>query len=629
MKLQKLTRNFIGRVSLSMVFFLSLILALNSCDDKDENTPPEKAVLTFPDKDAVNIDQNVKLKWDAAIDKDNDKVVYDVYLGTKASPDAKVSNKQTTTEYLTSELKANTKYYWMVITTDPDGEMSKSEIRSFTTLNNSPGVVTLTLPANDANTVSQTPTLTWQAVTDPDGDNIVYDVYCGTEAIPVNKVSSDLAEVSYTCSENLNANTKYYWKVVAKDANGGSGSSAVNYFTTLNNSPHAFNLSLPENNSTNAELNVSLSWEASTDPDQDPVVYDVYFGTESEPVTKVSTGQSEITYTPSSDLNQNTKYYWKVVAKDDKGGEISSAIFNFTTKLIITKPVVTTKNISDSKFNVATSGGNITSNGNATITACGVCWSKNDNLTIDNCLGKTTESISDDFTSSLTGLLANTVYYVRAYATNIKGTSYGEVKEFRTPLETGTVTDASHNTYKTVKIGNQWWMAENLRATNYNNGSAITLVTDNSNWYSGGYFYSWYNNDSSNKEKYGALYTWGVATKDICPTGWHIPTKSEWTELINHLGGDQEAGGKLKETGTDHWTDPNYGATNESGFTAIPGGKRRHDGVFEYKGTQARYWSKSTQSTNGCYLLIRNYQKAAIVTDVNKKHGHSIRCVKD
>jgi len=162
--------------------------------------------------------------------------------------------------------------------------------------------------------------------------------------------------------------------------------------------------------------------------------------------------------------------------------------------------------------------------------------------------------------------------------------------------ETGTMTGNNGRIYKTVKIGNQWWMAENLRETHYCNGDTIPEVTDDSLW-----SHSWsvggrcsYENDENNADIYGYLYNWDAIFypgRDITPPDWHLPTHEDWQTLVDYLGGDSLAGGKLKETGTAHWNSPNIGATNRSGFTALPAGYREHDGSFKYLGSRAFFWS--------------------------------------
>ena len=183
---------------------------------------------------------------------------------------------------------------------------------------------------------------------------------------------------------------------------------------------------------------------------------------------------------------------------------------------------------------------------------------------------------------------------------------------FNPDLTYGTMTDQDDNVYKTITIGTQTWMAENLRTTKYRDGSSIPNVTDNTAWTNkttGAYCN--YNNTKSADTiaTYGRLYNWYAATdsRNIAPTGWHLPTETEWRTLIYYLGGFSVAGGKMKETGTTHWKTPNTGATNESGFTALPTGFRDYLGTtpigkFLSMGYDTYYWS-STPIDPNFYLL--------------------------
>ena len=210
--------------------------------------------------------------------------------------------------------------------------------------------------------------------------------------------------------------------------------------------------------------------------------------------------------------------------------------------------------------------------------------------------------------------------------------------------EKGTFTDQRDGqVYKWIKIGDQIWMAENLRATFYPDGSAIPLVTDNSAWKklddnNTDDAYCFYNNDPNSE--YGALYTYAAAIGDnwtrdnnvnqgVCPNGWHLPSDAEWQELIDYLGG--VAGGKLKETGTTHWNSPNTGATNESGFTALPGGGRdNYLGTFSTAGYVGYWWSASERSGTIAYLRYLHYYYAVALRDYGyKSNGYSVRCVRD
>ncbi|MEI6140954.1 MAG: fibrobacter succinogenes major paralogous domain-containing protein, partial [Mariniphaga sp.] len=194
-----------------------------------------------------------------------------------------------------------------------------------------------------------------------------------------------------------------------------------------------------------------------------------------------------------------------------------------------------------------------------------------------------------------------------------------------------TVSDIDGNVYNTVTIGTQTWMAENLRTTKYRNGDAIP--NDNGNWLplvTGAY--SWLNFDVANKAVYGGFYNWyAVAdSRNIAPVGWHVPTDAEWSTLITYLGGESVAGGKLKEAGTTHWYNPNTGATNESGFTALGGGFRYGGGSFTLFMKTCFWWSSTEFSTTDARTRYMNYEIGSIPTSENTKHyGFCVRCIRD
>jgi len=307
-------------------------------------------------------------------------------------------------------------------------------------------------------------------------------------------------------------------------------------------------------------------------------------------------------------------------------------------------PVIATSEVTVTAETSAQCGGNITSNGGATVTACGVCWSTSPMPTIEDNL--TNEgSGTGDFVSDIVGLSKFTTYFVRAYATNSAGTGYGDTVSFTAGK--GSVTDIDGNTYQTVIIGNQWWMAENLKVTRYRNGDKIPIVTDNVTWagLSTGAYCN-YDNDELHIETYGRLYNWYAVddNRNIAPLGWHVPTDEEWKQLEMYLGMNQsdadnthwrgtEEGGKLKEDGTTHWLSPNIGATNESGFTALPGGIRGNFGYFYSIGSYAGFWSSTkNSSTTSTYRYLDSDQSKIgrwISNYVYNQDGFSIRCVKD
>lgn len=294
-------------------------------------------------------------------------------------------------------------------------------------------------------------------------------------------------------------------------------------------------------------------------------------------------------------------------------------------------PVLNTVVTSSVKPTTANSGGSITNDGGAIITARGVCWSITQNPTTAD--GKTSDGTgTGTFTSAITGLTSTTTYYVRAYATNSAGTSYGNELSFKT--FTGTVSDVDGNEYNTITIGTQTWMAENLKTTKYRNSDLLGTTTPATLNITGESTpkYQWAcDGNESNVATYGRLYTWYAVTdtRNVCPTGWHVPNDSEWASLATFLGGDGVAGSKLKETGTTHFTTSNTGATNETGFTALPGGMRG-DNVFAMKGEDAGFWSSTEQSAAAAYeRWVTNKSGDFFKGGYVKSAGIGIRCLKD
>jgi uncharacterized protein (TIGR02145 family) len=200
-------------------------------------------------------------------------------------------------------------------------------------------------------------------------------------------------------------------------------------------------------------------------------------------------------------------------------------------------------------------------------------------------------------------------------------------------------------------IGDQCWTKENLRVTKYNDGTAIQLENNGG---TGGNFSTWQNlttgaravyaNDfyqtPSNLTKYGYLYNWyaakgiitagGTSTKNICPSGWHVPTDEEWTTLTTDLGGENVAGGKMKSIGTAYWNSTNTGATNESGFSALPGGFRLTDGSFNNIRNSATFWRATEVNANNAWSSRLDYNSSNVSKiSYEKQYGASIRCLKD
>ncbi|MBX2942092.1 MAG: hypothetical protein KF860_07085 [Cyclobacteriaceae bacterium] len=330
-------------------------------------------------------------------------------------------------------------------------------------------------------------------------------------------------------------------------------------------------------------------------------------------------------------LVPNTKYYVRAFASNSAGTGYGNQI-SFTTLQEIKLPILTTAEITDITLITASGGGEISSDGGSAITSKGLCWSTTQNPTIAD--SKTTNGTgTGNYTSALTGLIPNTTYYVRAYATNTVGTGYGGDVSFTT---LDGIVDGDGNIYTTVAIGTQVWLQQNLKTTKYNNGDPIgttdpvylNIDTETSPKY------QWaYSGEESNVTTNGLLYTWYAVTdsRGVCPSGWHLPTSNEWEALIAYLGTSAVAGGKLKEEGTTHWGEPNTGATNESGFTALPSGYRARHGNYYQKNTTGNFWSATETNigngTVGSYILNKSNSEFNYgITHPN--NGLSARCLK-
>jgi uncharacterized protein (TIGR02145 family) len=308
------------------------------------------------------------------------------------------------------------------------------------------------------------------------------------------------------------------------------------------------------------------------------------------------------------------------------------------------KPILYTELVSGITSTSAVVTYQITFEGNATFKTGGICWGDKPGPTINNNYYEY-QAGKGAYDISITGLTQNTAYYVRAYAENANGISYGNELSFKTrtllvPVYGTSPADADGNVYTTVKIGDQEWFAENLKTTKFRNGNSIPSTVDPYEnilsvinpiyqWPSGG--------DESYVETYGRLYTWYAIGDDceVCPDGWHVPTQADWNILYNFLGGAYIAGGMMKAQGTDYWMYPNEGATNESGFTGLPAGIRDPDGYFNELSFTAYWWTSTTAISYGndqAWMrgLMYNYSSASDTTSYSTKNcALSVRCIKD
>lgn len=294
---------------------------------------------------------------------------------------------------------------------------------------------------------------------------------------------------------------------------------------------------------------------------------------------------------------------------------------------------VKTVGVSNLTFYSAIVYGRIIDKGDG-ITEYGFCWGISPLPTIiDNRHFFIYSGTFTDFNYTITGLLPLTKYYLRAFVTDGNLVIYGEETTFTTLTdECGSLADIDGNTYNTIRIGTQCWMAENLKTSKLSNGYSINNIEDEPTWSTAqNEAWCYYMNNSLNNITYGKLYNWFAvnSTNNLCPIGWHVPTKTEWQTLIANCGGSTVAGSKLKEAGTAHWSSPNPGADNSSGFTALPAGYRASS-AFRYIGYNAHWWTSTEyDADNAWYFGMNNVNSDASGDHVDKNDGFSVRCIKD
>jgi len=404
------------------------------------------------------------------------------------------------------------------------------------------------------------------------------------------------------------------------------------------------------NNQLNNEIKIKVLSSEGLHRNLVPVYFETTDGNGNFNTTTIITDNNGIAsniWTLGANIGEQTAH---IYAKDGNGDIIPETEQTITAYVNSNNsiPTVTTTAITDITQTTATSGGNVTDEGGSTVTEKGIVWSTNPNPAItDNPTADGTGL--DSFISSLTGLTENTTYYVKAYATNSFGTGFGDEIQFTTLSNITTVTDYDGNIYETIEIGTQIWMKENLKTTKFADGTSIPLIESNTDWSNlliTDYAYSFQNNNQNNEaDVYGALYTWNTimqgqtsstnnpsGIQGICPDGWHIPSNSEWFELINFLGGStNSASGKMKEGGLEHWNAPNTGADNSSGFTALPAGDRFHEtGIFQTLGHVAGWWTSTEfDSNSGRTIILHSDNNTVFNYDITKTNGLSCRCIKD
>jgi uncharacterized protein (TIGR02145 family) len=550
-----------------------------------------------------------------------------VVWGTATNPTTALSTKTTDgtgsgafTSSLTG-LTAATTYYVRSYATNAIGTSYGTEI-SFTTLAVAPTLATTTAASSIAGTIATS------------GGNVSADggaavtakgIVWGTATNPTialtTKTTDGTGTGTYASSlTGLSPATLYYVRSYATNAIGTSYGAEIS-FTTLAVAP---TLAATTAASSITGTTATSGGTISTDGGSAVTAKGVVWGTATNPTTALSTKTTDGTgsgaFTSSlTGLTAATTYYVRSYATNAIGTSYGTEI-SFTT-LAVAPTLSTTAASSITKY-AASSGGTISSNGGSVITASGICWSTSATPTTSD--SKTTDgTTTGTFTSSITGLTAGTVYYVRAYATNAIGTSYGAAQSFTT-LSTPVA-------QTTVLIGTQRWTDKNLEVTTYRNGDAITYAANATEWNTatnaGIGAWSYYNFDPANGAIYGKLYNWYAVndSRFLAPAGYHIPTTAEY----NTLG--TNSGSALKAASSE-WG-ANMG-TNTTGFTGLPGGNNNVSGGsrFEDQGTSGWFWTSEEDNSTPTKAYFRLLHQTAGFVDVgsySKKYGFSVRLVKD
>jgi uncharacterized protein (TIGR02145 family) len=547
------------------------------------------------------------------------------------SPGPTISNDKTelgkvnTTGTYNSEmvdLAPGNKYYVRAYATDNDGTSYGNEI-SFITLN-IPVPQAPTNLAADPESSTQI-TLSWT-------DNSDNEVGFKIERSP--NGNTDWAEIAIVDmnvtnfqNNNLDPNTSYCYRVRSFNAGGNSGYSNTARTTT---SPDESIIPVPPGNPAAEAISTSqinLFWE---DNSQNEAGFKIERSTDNINWDVIGTVGPNETVFQDTGLEFYGPYFYRIRSFNAAG---DSDPTNTVEAFACVSPTANTIGVINFGTTFATLVGQV----NSPVFPSVVTFEYGPTMDYGYAIEFQGNPVLTDFSTfmevsaELTDLSPNTAYHFRVTAANCGGTSYGEDFYFETdPFE---VYDASDNVYGVVRIGTQLWMKENLRNTIYNdNSDLIPNVTDILVWLGlSTPAYCWYNNDVRYKELYGALYNWyAVSTGKLCPNNMHVPTDADWRILTNFLGGEEFAGGKIKEAGFDHWGEPNTDATNESGFTALPGGCQYGSGGFALIGSHGYWWTSSEYSDGVAWYRHLSLTWGGIDREYSDaRSGYSVRCIRD
>ncbi len=509
--------------------------------------------------------------------------------------------------------------------------------------NNPPAAPSGPIPENGASGVETSINLLW-VCSDPDGDDLTYNIYFGTAAIP-SLIATNFIGNTWN-SGLLNLNTTYYWKIVAYDIYGDSTQGSVWNFTTKipfdcgdvlvdTRDGQAYNTVQIGDQCWMAEnLNIGTIIQGINDMANDGIIEkycydnntdncDTYGGLyQWNEIMEYTTQQGSQGICPTGWHVPEDTEWCTLTHFIDPTVDCNATGLNGTD--------AGTKMKSTSGWNL---GGNGTNASGFTALSAGYRISSGGFNSLSEIADYWSSTQYNSTYAWARGLGFNTEQVARGESSNNDGFSVRCVKDTPLTWSCGAPLNDTRDgqTYNTVQIGEQCWMAENLNIGNMIPGGTVSTNNEIIEKYC-------YNNSSANCDTYGGLYQWyemmqyssQQGLQGICPTGWHIPTNAEYTILTTYLGGDAVAGGKMKESGYLHWNSPNTGATNESGFTALPGGFGDNTGYFGDLGYFGSIWTSTEIGSSNAWHLRLGYGDAnAGRYDLNKMTSFNVRCIKD
>jgi uncharacterized protein (TIGR02145 family) len=617
-------------ISLSCLIYLSA--SFFSCNEEAQVVLPTVIIGQVSDITSTTANVGAQITSDGNAEIIERGFVYDIepqvtFNNTKILSGAGLGPFQASLD----NLVAGKKIYIRAFATNSAGTAFSEEI-SFTT-----SVTTAKISTSEITDITLLTAKGGGNVTNDGGLSITSRGICwsttNNPTINNNKAVSGEGLGAYTSNmSGLTPSTKYYVRAFAiNDA--GIAYGEEKSFSTLSPSLPTVATSLPSEISfTSAKCVGNVSNNGGADVIDRGFVY----GLSSNPTindNKKSVGSGLGEFAGSLiDLKPGTKYYIRAFATNSAG--TAYGLEQTFTTLAVTTPTILSTQVFKTYARGIAIRFTIGSDGGAPITTFGSVWSTSPNPTMNDSKISYNSTPSEIVTMLIEGLLVGTKYYIKPFVTNLAGTVYGTELVVETN-KYSTVSDIDGNSYQTIAIGNQIWMAENLKVSRYSNGDQIPYVTNNQQWANLENLKTgaWVNYDENpqNEISCGKLYNWfAVAdSRGLCPSGWHIPSETEWLALEAYLDGNSFAGGSLKSlTG---WTPSSFGkATNLTGFSAIGCGWCFGTGEFDYWGTDAVFWSSTNSESNRAMSrrLVYNSPRSEDLLFI-KWQGTSVRCIKN